>query len=186
MTMAATGTASDETAEGVFLWLAPADAEAPALSALILELSQRLGTPSFEPHLTLLGPLAPAAGEAGLEERAASLAGRLAALTLPLRGVSGEPAFYRALYAAVEPTRALRSARDEARGLCPALDAPFRPHLSLAYGRLDALTQAALSAELAPRLPAEVTARHLDLIRTDGPPQAWRRLRRFDLGGPPA
>jgi 2'-5' RNA ligase len=184
--MTTTATASDETAQGLFLWLAPAGAEAQALSALVVELSQRLGTPRFEPHLTLLGPLAPAAGEAGLEERVASLAGRLAPLTLPLRGVSGEPIFYRALYAAVEPTPALQSARAEAGALCPAPEAPFRPHLSLAYGRLDALTQAALSAELAPRIPAVVTARHLDLIRTDGPPRAWRRLGRFDLGGPPS
>jgi 2'-5' RNA ligase len=159
--MTTTATASDETAEGLFLWLAPAGAEAQALSALVLELSQRLGTPRFEPHLTLLGPLAPAAGEAGLEEKVASLAGRLAPL-------------------------ALRSARAEARALCPAPEAPFRPHLSLAYGRLDASTQVALSAELAPRIPAVVTARHLDLIRTDGPPHAWRRLRRFDLGGRPS
>ena len=174
--------ASDETAEGLFLWLSPADTEASALSALILELSDRLGTPRFEPHLTLL-PLPQGQAKAEVERRAGSLADRLAPLTLPLRGLLGEPDFYRALYAAVEPTPALLSARAEARALFPSPDAPWRPHLSLAYGRLDAPVQAALSVELWPRLPAEVTARHLDLIRTDGPPRAWRRLRRFDLGG---
>jgi hypothetical protein len=46
--------------------------------------------------------------------------------------------------------------------------------------------QVALSIELVPRLPVAVRASHLDLIRTDGPVRAWRRLRRFDLTGAPS
>jgi 2'-5' RNA ligase len=170
----------DETAHGLFLWLAPGDAEAAPLARMILELGRRLGTPPFEPHLTLLGPLDRPAGE--VEAKAAELARGLAPLALPLRGVNGEESYFRALYAAAEPTPELRAARDAARALLAAPDAPFRPHLSLAYGRLEPTVQVALSIELAPRLPAQLLARHLDLVLADGPVGAWRRLARFDLG----
>ena len=167
-----------EPVQGLYLWLCPPDAEAHPLRALIRDLSDRLGTPPFEPHVTLLGPVA----AAGVEEQAARLAGALAPLELPLREVAGDPAFYRCLYARVEPTPALLGARAQARERFGEAS-PFQPHLSFVYGRLDPAMQDELAAALAKRLPATMTVRHLDLIRTDGVPREWRRLRRFALGG---
>jgi 2'-5' RNA ligase len=168
----------DETAEGTFLWLAPAEPEAAAIRGLIGELSCRLGTEPFDPHVTLLGPAGPAGEE--LVRHLRTLAAR-PALRLPLAGVRGDRTFFRALYAAVEPTPALRALHEEARASIPAPQGPYLPHLSLAYGRLDAAQVDALSRELAPRLPPEITVAHLDAVRTDGPVRAWRREHRFDL-----
>ncbi|HEX6738302.1 MAG TPA: 2'-5' RNA ligase family protein [Vicinamibacteria bacterium] len=175
---------AEETAQGLFLWLAPGEPEGAALARLLLALARRLGTPPFDPHVTLLGPVAAPPDEA--LARCAELARRLAPLALPLRDVRGEDDYFRALYAAVEPTPALLAAREAARALLPAPDAPFRPHLSLAYGRLEDTAQVALSIELRPQLPSPVRARHLELIRTDGPVRAWRRLGRFDLAAMPS
>jgi 2'-5' RNA ligase superfamily len=177
-------TPGEETAQGLFLWLAPGEPEGASLGRVILALSERLGTTPFDAHVTLLGPLGPPEDEA-LEE-SAELARRVAPLALPLRGVNGEDSYYRALFAAVEPTPALLAARQAALALLPGPEAAFRPHLSLAYGWLEATVQVALSIELVPRLPVAVRASHLDLIRTDGPVRAWRRLRRFDLTGAPS
>src|SRR5262245_60182005 len=80
-----------EPAVGVSLWLSPTGD--PALARLVDELSARLGTPRFPPHLTLLGGLGAAEPEA--EERAARLAAGLRPLGLALGGVGGEPSFYR-------------------------------------------------------------------------------------------
>jgi hypothetical protein len=169
-----------EPVHGLYLWLCPPADEALPLRALILELSGRLGAPAFEPHLTLLGPVGP-----GAADEAQRLATAIAPLELRLQEVAGEPSFYRCLYARVEATAPLLAARAQAQARFGAAS-PFQPHLSFVYGRLDPAARAQLAAALAPRLPALVTARHLDLIRTDGVPSQWRRLARFDLGGEPS
>lgn len=168
-------------AVGVSLWLSPAGEEARALGRLIDELSARLGTPRFEPHLTLLGGLGLAEPEA--EARAGRLASRLPPLRLALGDLEGEPVFLRCLYAVVEPSAELEAARAEAvAAFGPPTTPGFRPHVSLVYGRLSPDAQAEQARALRPRLPPGVVARHLDLMSTEGPPAAWRLVRRFDLG----
>ena len=83
------------------------------------------------------------------------------------------------------PGRAASLSPTRARALFKVPPAPFRPHVSLVYGRLDAARRDTLQAALRPKVPAGINARHLDLIRTDGTPDAWRRLGRFDLGAVP-
>jgi 2'-5' RNA ligase len=171
----------DAQAVGVSLWLSPGGEEAAAMATLIGEMSGRFGTPRFEPHLTLLGGLGTPEDEAG--EKALRLAGRLRPVPMPLREVTGEPAFFRCLYAAVEAGPELESARAEALALfAPEPERAFRPHLSLVYGRLAPEAKAELARALRPRLPGAILARHLDLVRTQGPPEHWWLLRRFDLG----
>jgi 2'-5' RNA ligase superfamily protein len=170
-----------EHAVGVSLWLSPAGEEARDLGRLIDELSVRLGTPRFDPHLTLLGGLGHPQSEA--EARAGGLAACLPPLRLAFGAIEGEPVFLRCLYAAVEPSAELNAARAEALAVFGPPPAPApRPHVSLVYGRLSPDARAELARALRPRLPPQVIARHLDLMCTEGPPAEWRRIRRFGLG----
>jgi hypothetical protein len=144
------------------------------LAALIAELSRRKGTPSFEPHVTLLGGIVGAEGE--VSRRGALLAASLRPLAVRLVALRRSDEYFRCLFLEAEPSPDLLAAHERASDLLGARDrAPFLPHLSLVYGR-PAAASAAEEALRALALPLTFEARRLEVHRTEGAVPDWLRL----------
>lgn len=169
------------SAVGISLWLVPAGEACVRLSRVISDLSRAHGTPSFEPHVTLLG---------GLREPLEVVLTRSTSLARALRpfearfgaaGISDE--YFRCLFLVVEETPDLLEARVRARRLFGrAGDPPLLPHLSLVYGSLWRQEKERIAAGMG-NLPRSASVDSLDVVRTDGPPESWQRLASLGLGG---
>ncbi len=174
--------AADDTARGLSLWLMPEGATHARLQALILELARKNLTPTFPPHLTLLGGIS--ASEATARAGAAELARQMGRVTIRLGEIETSEAFFRCVYARAELTEALRWAEVRAREpFSEAAPLPFLPHLSLVYGHLPAPAREAVRQALGGALELSFAASRLYLFRTEGPPGAWRLRTVFPLRG---
>jgi hypothetical protein len=166
----------------VSLWLVPEGEAQAVLARLIATLAARLGTPSFAPHVTLLAGLALPPGE--VVRRAGALG--LDPLVLALRAPEGRSEPFRCLYVPVVPTLRLLHTEAMARSAFGVQDeGPYEPHLSLVYGHLEEDEKAKLGKEIAPELPSPVRFAALEVVRTDGPVETWRRLSSFPVQSPP-
>lgn len=168
-------------AVGISLWLAPEGALRERLGLLIDALARRLGSPVFEPHVTLLGGLT--LEESQVRVRCRSLARRIRPLPLRLGVIEGTEDYFRALYVRVLETDDLLAAQAVAReAFGRRLEPPFLPHLSLLYGHLSPARSEALASELKGEVPSGFLADRLEVVRTEGPPGDWRRLESLELG----
>lgn len=167
-------------AVGISLWLILEGETRRRLAATIADLARRLGTPSFEPHVTLIG------GISQPEEEIVVAAGRLAAATAPLQlrpfrvGQRGE--YFRCLFYEVAADAALIDLHMRARlALGRDAGALFFPHLSLAYGELESAVKAPLVGPLSPRRGDNWLVGELQVVRTEGEVGDWRPLAAFPL-----
>jgi hypothetical protein len=170
----------DDTARGLSIWLMPEAVPGARLQTLILDLARKNRTPSFPPHVTLLGGIA--GPEDSVRAGAAMLARQMGPLTVHLGEIETSAAFFRCVFVRAELRPDLRWA--EARGQKPFSEAaarPFPPHLSLVYGHLAAPAREAIREELGGVLKLSFAASCLHLFRTEGPPEAWQPRGVFPL-----
>jgi 2'-5' RNA ligase len=162
------------------LWLLlPREAQA-RFQVLISRLSERLGTPVFEPHITLLGGL----GGSGKElcARTRALAGAIEPLEVRLQEAICLDEYYRCLFVEVAPSRALHDAHAAARQVFDQRsNAGFYPHLSLVYGDLEEKEKATILNEIGRHFDESIRIEKLALYDTSGP--VWRCVERVGLGG---
>ncbi len=162
---------------GFSLWLVPEGEARRRLAALIESLARRLGGPVFAPHVTLLAGIRQA--EQDVLMRVEQILSGSMALSLRFAGPETGDTFFRALYLRVEPSAPLLALHQAARGAFDRRDdPPYVPHLSLVYG---APPPAAVVEEMRPLAPAGFEARTLDVYSTEGPVEAWHRVRRHRL-----
>jgi 2'-5' RNA ligase len=166
-------------AVGFSLWLVPEEPIRAQLSETIRRLALRLGTPAFEPHVTLLGGLL--RPEAEVVSKAEALARLVPRLELRVSGVEGRDEYFRCLFLRVEDDPALLDAHSRALAVFGrAADRPLLPHLSLVYGRLGDEEKRTLIAEIDSSPSFEVAA--LEVHETEGPPVRWHRAARLPVG----
>jgi 2'-5' RNA ligase len=169
-------------AVGHSLWLVPEPEARRALAGLIVRLARDLGTPAFEPHLTLLGGIAGGAEDAAAT--AAALAGRIPCFTLRFSGTTMRDEYLRALVLEVEPSVELLRARRlavEASGT--GARGRFEPHLSLLYGDVPKSSKHAALARAGPVDVRSCDVRALEVVRTEGAVAEWRVVARLRLAG---
>jgi 2'-5' RNA ligase len=168
-------------ARGVSLWLRLDLVLEARVSRLIRELAERLGTPVFEPHVTLLGGLTGSSDE--ILERAGRLAAETPAFSIRLGALGGQDEYFRCLYLEVEKTPELLDLHRRALGSFEARETgPFFPHVSLVYGDLSRAEKDRLEATLeTPKRACRSVA--LEARLTDGEVASWRRLARFPFAG---
>lgn len=166
--------------QGVSLWLAPDGPESQAIAALIGELAARFGTPTFPPHVTLLGGIQETP-EAVLP-RARDLARLLRDFSVRFNGLEHSAEYLRALVVRVVPDLPILDARRRAQMAFPGEPVgPFVPHLSLVYGSLPVETRRHLVGEVGPSAPDSIVLRSLDVMSTEGTADEWRLLERLPL-----
>lgn len=164
------------------LWLTPPPAVREPFGRLIEALSQRLGTPRFEPHITLCG-----SGDFTEEEvlaRADALAARLAPVPIHLTELGYTDAYFRCLFVRAERSDELLAAHRvacEQFGTPPAPD--FMPHLSLVYGTFTRGQKERLMDEMGRRIDMRFYATGLSVCPPAGAPESWRVFGPLPLGG---
>lgn len=164
------------------LWLLLSREKQERFQALIARLSARLGTPAFEPHITLLGGLT--GMEEDLRRRTHALATAIEAFEVRLVKATWRDEYYRCLFVEVARSRALQAAHEAARQQFDRrLDAGFYPHLSLVYGDLDEKKKAEILDDIGRSFDESIRIEDLALYETSGLPPAWRCVERAGLGG---
>lgn len=127
------------------LWLLPCAHQLAELTALVTQLAPAFGTPAFVPHVTIQGDLAMELDT--LAAHTQRLAAASPVLCWPVHSVASSAHFFRCLYLRFPSTQAfdgLQRAALAFTGTASGLS-PF-PHLSLAYGELQAQQHALLAA----------------------------------------
>jgi hypothetical protein len=164
------------------LWLMPPEPFFSRYRDLILRLSREYGTPSFPPHLTLLG--SQRGEEAAMVEQASELARILSPVSIHLLEVGGRDEFFRCVIVYAEKSRELMEANRKARELFHAgSDTEYLPHLSLVYGYLDGSQKGVLIGRIEDPIEDRFEVHTLRLIATGGGLEGWRLVRDFPLTG---
>jgi len=167
------------SATGYSIWLMPAGTVYDALREQISDLSREFGTPTFEPHVTLMG------GLEGKEHDVAASTARLAGIVRPyriiLRGAAQTDYYFRCVFSTADKEDEVMDANRAAKEVFGRHDdAPYMPHLSLVYGNLPEETRNALVAKF-DDLVAEFPVDRLHLFRTEGIVPQWRKVDEFAL-----
>lgn len=168
---------------GFSLWLVPPEPVRNRLENEIIRWSGTLGTPLFEPHITLLGGIKDDADIAGRMFGFMRGVGPLKPIAVELGSTRHEPEFYRCVYLNVWLTKPLRKMHDLARAhfrYVAASSQDFIPHMSMVYGKVDTQEQAVIARDLESLYKGEIfTVSEVALWETEGPPDAWRQLSVF-------
>jgi len=171
-----------EAQEKYALWLMPEGEARERLSALIRELSERHGTPAFEPHITLLGGLMPPVEEMIAGSRKLALALRPFAVEFGAVGFLDD--YWRCLFIRVRETGEVMGAGWKAREIFGrADDPPFMPHLSLMYCNMRASRKRKIISSIGERIPAAgFVAASLHVYSTEGEPALWSEVEEISFG----
>lgn len=149
------------------------------LAREISRLSQKLSTPPFEPHITLLGRIMLPEGK--VLERSKHLAGRLRPFRIELADIDHLDEFFRCVFVNVRQGKAIMKARQAASRVFARRWAPYMPHVSLIYGKLPADRRKEIAKGLS-LLAGQVFYVHkLALYRVNGPVRQWKCIETFDL-----
>lgn len=164
------------------VWLMPPPALREHFAELIDALSRRLGTPRFEPHITLAAPRGATKAQALAE--AQRLATHLAPVPVRFDGIDHTDAYFRCLFLrAAKSAELLAAHRRACTELGQPVEADYLPHLSLVYGEIDRAEKEKIIAEIAGRHPGEFVADRIALCAIVGTPDAWPILGPFSLTG---
>jgi len=173
----------DSREEEVFsLWLIPKGEIADELSSLIVRLSREHSTPSFEPHVTLIGEInlpRPAA-----ISRTRELAASIRSFDVRLNRVAHHDRYFQCVFLLADKTAEIMKAHSTACAVFQQKDTKeYMPHLSLLYGRLDAKTRQRVILDTGDMMNIIFRANEIFLYCTEGEPAAWHCLSRFQCGG---
>jgi hypothetical protein len=166
------------------LWLIPDEPLRARLGALAAAWADRLGSPRFPPHLTLLSGLGRFGERHALAQLEAAAAG-MPRVPLAFPRAAHDVEYYRCVFLEADMAPELLGAHQRARRAFGRGPDRFRPHLSLVYGDFGEVRRAELAreAERELALPMQATAGGLELYETRGAPREWRRLGAAGLGG---
>ena len=149
------------------------------LAREISRLSRQLSTPRFEPHITLLSRIT--LPEENARGNSAVLARCLRPCRIELDDIDDLDEFFRCVLATVRPGKAILEAHQAACRVFARRHAPYKPHVSLVYGKLPAETRKKLAGGLG-QLPGQAfEVRKMALYRVSGPVRLWKCIEQFDL-----
>jgi 2'-5' RNA ligase len=164
------------------LWLKPSGKAHDVLAEAIQDLSHKLRSPIFEPHVTLLS------GLQGSEQdhllRTEQLADWLQPLHISLIAPSYQDTYFQCLFLKVEETPPVMEAHARAKAaFADKAEAAFMPHLSLLYGLYSREVKQEIIATLPSHLRMTFDATALYLTRSDSDdPKDWHEILMVPMG----
>ncbi|KPL14762.1 hypothetical protein AMJ74_02775 [candidate division WOR_3 bacterium SM1_77] len=161
-----------ERTEVYSLWLMPRGHVADELQTLIADLTRKHMTPSFQPHVTLIGSLN--LPKAVAVSKTKELATQIKPFIVKLSEVAYLDQYFRCVFIKAERTTGLMTAHLTARDLFDyQQDEDYMPHLSLVYGDLQSITKRAIIQRIGVEMNIEFLAVELYLYYTGGQPKEW-------------
>lgn len=169
------------TASGISLWLEPPGPSRARFAALIRRLAEDLGTPVFDPHLTLLNAVE--RPEAEVLERAERFASGQRPIEIRMTRPGVGTQYFHFLFFEVAATPELLAARAAVCRTFDVTEQGFMPHISLAYALPGEHSPEELLEQFHGRPWGRFRAASVTVIRTDGAPAEWEVLARLPLVG---
>ena len=162
------------------LWLMPEGDVQRQLADVIARLSGRFGTPTFDPHVTLLGGLHGA--ERDIVSRISQIVRTMRPIEIRTSTLHSQEDYFRQLFAQVEKSRPLMETRARVKVLAGGRrERPYSPHVSLMYGTVPYPDRETLLMEMGGELVTEFETKTLHVVDTAGAPEGWRRVGAFPL-----
>ncbi len=162
------------------IWLQPTGEVRAELAGIISRLSREYATPSFEPHVTLIGDLV--GQEKELLNRTEQLARRLRPFIVQLGDIGYLDEFYRCLYIRVQEREPVIKANAESRQVfLRESDAAYMPHLSLVYANMPPAVKEEIIAQIGKTFRQSFPVDRLYLVSTQGETKEWYHLGEFAL-----
>jgi len=172
-------------ARGYALWLMPSGKTHEKLSCMIMELSKRHHTPYFEPHVTLsTEDYKDSRNE--LLEKTRALANQIRPFTVQLAGLGHEDSYWRPLYIKARMTPQIMRANEKAAEIFQGgrQPGPYKPHLSLLYGRLPTEARENIIAKIGTSLNGlSFKAQSIHLYSLNGAADKWHSVKEFSFSG---
>jgi 2'-5' RNA ligase len=163
------------------LWLTPDGEARRILSDLISSLSEKLRSPRFPPHVTLIGSLH--GSPQALKRKSSELAVGLKPYRINLGRVEYLDEYFRSLFIRVEETEDVLRANALAREIFNArTNSKYFPHLSILYGNFSASEKEAIIQELGKEFKMSFEVKSLQLVDTSDKPESWSVLEEFAFG----
>jgi len=162
------------------LWLMPSGDIYDELAKINSELSREHGSPSFEPHVTLIGELI--GSEEDMLHKTSELAAVIRPYRIKLTRIGYLPEFSRCLFIKVEKTDDVMEANLRAGEIFNLQKSPeYMPHLSLMYGRFSPETKEEIVRKMGREFELSFDVNSIHLFLTGYPPQNWHRVWEFPL-----
>lgn len=150
------------------------------LQSVISCLSARYHTPSFEPHVTLLGGVVGSEGE--IVSKTADLASIVRRYSIELGDVAHSDAYFKCLFLmARETDEVMRANLDARKAFNRSNDPAYMPHLSLMYGDFATEMKEQMIREIGNQGQVSFDVSSVYLFSTNGGPDDWRRVLEFSL-----
>ncbi len=169
-------------AEEIFsVWLMSKGEIADQLRALIVRLSLENSTPTFEPHVTLIGELnLPATMAVAMTKE---MAPQIEPFDIRLNEVEHDDCYFRCVFIKADKTPELIKANSVARAVFRQNEnEKYMPHLSLVYGDLDSQMRQKVIRSTGNKMKIVFPVREICLYYTGGKPAGWYCLSRIPCG----
>ena len=162
------------------LWLIPEGEHARQFADIIAQLSKRFGTPTFDPHVTLLGGLL--GPEKELVTRISQITRSMRPIEIHTSTLHSQEDYFRQFFVQVHKSRPLMETRARLKVLAGGRrERPYSPHISFMYGSVPYQDREALLMEMGGELVTEFQTKTLHVVDTSGTPEKWRRVAEFTL-----
>ena len=162
------------------MWLMPTGAVYDKFSQLISQLAEQYSSPTFPPHVTLVGSIE--ADEEEIINKTQEVATLLHPYTIKLMNVDYTDYYYRSLFVRVEPAVEVLEAYEKAREIFPGpQEAGYMPHFSLLYGNFSREIKEQIIKKIGDRFTDEFEVSSLHLYLTHGDVSQWHKISDFPL-----
>jgi 2'-5' RNA ligase len=161
-------------AEIYSLWLMPKGHVADELQTLVADLCRKHMTPSFQPHVTLIGSIDLPRAEAVSKTK--TLARAIRPFVVKLNELAYLDEYFRCVFIKAAKTEGLMHAHSTARKMFEQKnEEDYMPHLSLVYGDLNRQTKKNIIRKITNKIEIEFLTEEIHLYYTGGQPQEWHR-----------
>lgn len=168
------------SSEKYSLWLRPFGDVAFSIQQRINKLSDKYGSPRFEPHVTLISGLR--YGETELIQLTKTMAGSLKPFDILLTKAGYRDKFYQSLFVHVKKSEALMNAYHTALQLFDIEEGEeFVPHLSLMYGDFSQEEKERILSVMGREFHIRFEVHSLLLVKTEGGPEEWEKIHLADF-----
>ena len=164
------------------LWIIPEGKAYSELKQLIDLLSRKYSTPSFDPHITVLGRVT--GYEKELTAKAARLAGIIRPFAISLRRIEYLDEYFRCLFILCNESKELINLHNKAKTIFNIKDKKcYMPHISLMYGNLPAHLKDNIISDIGKDFPDtfEMQRIHLVSASIETDPKEWHSVKEFSL-----